>query len=184
MREECPINRKVLNSFKDPKSNTLFEAMEFTRKPEFEAWFQRYQTKRKKLIRINATLNKAELVVAHTKLDMGDIKHLFDGNRKSFVRSAAINPLELRVSMSRRNIRRIELITSHRDFVRIDVMTLDGARKTKWNKLQNIPHGIEYVVSIWESNKKNLNADEIRVLIRRTDGDEYAHVHLTELKWD
>lgn len=150
--------------------------------PDFEEILAREQAERLKPIEETVEVNGMTLAISHTRLDMGELPHIFDRNPSTLIRTAGINPLTLKVVFPVPQV--IGQVS-----LRIGG-TPSQVKLSFWQAGENTPHVVEQeipqdplprAVSIPLENPLEVSVLQIE-LWNAGDGAD-GHVHLWELDW-
>ncbi len=123
-----------------------------------------------------------EVQVAYSTLDMGEIIHVFDGDRTTLARTFEANPMKIVVTFSEpRPVEKIKLRVGG-DATRIDVRIWVGGSEEPLSFMQELdseadPRWTEIDL------QKELLVKTLEVRVKNLNNEEPAHVHLWELQF-
>ncbi len=151
--------------------------------PDFQQILAQEQAERRKPVEETLEVGGMLLEVFHTRLDMGEIRYVFDRNPSTLIRTAGINPLTLKITFP--VVQRIEQVN-----LRIGG-TPSRVRLTLWQTQDEIPQVVEQdfpedplprTVSIPLEGFQEIS--DLQVELWNAGDSADGHVHLWELNWE
>ncbi|WP_298821296.1 glycosyltransferase family 39 protein [uncultured Chloroflexus sp.] len=127
------------------------------------------------------TLDRQELVVAHSQFDIGSVIDLFDGNLATLARGFEANPLVIELRFANpQSVNTIELTVGTMDFdLTVTVTTPEGEERV-FNQQYR---GLSRDPTVTFDLPAPLNAAKLRLDILQIGVGEPAHVHVREVTW-
>ena len=140
------------------------------------------RAERHKLVKETLLLNGEEVTVQHSILDMGSITDLFDGNLDTVIRSAAANPLVVRLDFNR--ARTIKGVTAHVGVepvtLTVEVEDMEGVHRTFEVKSALVADYKDVTIDFGAA----LSVKSLKVLLYDDGISEPANVHLWEIRFE
>jgi len=150
--------------------------------PNFQELLAQEQAERRKPVEESLEVDGMLLRVSHTRLDMGELRHIFDRNPSTLIRTAGINPLTLKIAFA--VPQRIEQVS-----LRIGG-TPSRVRLSLWHTQEESPRVVEQdfpedplprMVTLPLENP--LSVSMLQVELWNASDSADGHVHLWELEW-
>lgn len=140
---------------------------------------------RKQLVEGQILLDGSPVRAQHTRLDMGELKHLFDGDPGTLARTEAINPLQLRLAFHEpRAVRQVSLMvggTATTVTLEVRAQSADGSPLEPFTVTQavdQVPNPRELILEL----PGDVQVTELWFDIYNTIDNPDGHVHLWEVQ--
>ncbi len=136
---------------------------------------------RHRLVSESSTVGGDPVEIAHSRLDMGPLGNLFDGNPETLVRTDRVNPavVELRFR-SPRVVRGVTATTGSMELsLKVDLFGGKGSPETREKTFRKLPPDPTVRLAIAPPARQ---VDRIRIEIRNLHALDTDHVHLRELR--
>lgn len=84
---------EILQTIESPPGQAALYLVMLAYQSDFDAWMKNMQDSEPSLAMSSIQLNGEAVQVAYSKLDMGQLQNIFDGNEQTLIRTASANPL-------------------------------------------------------------------------------------------
>ncbi len=151
--------------------------------PDVEARFEADRQARFALVESTASIGGEELTLRHSKLDMGQMPNVFDGDVATLVRGAEANPFSVEVTFpSPRPLRTVAVTTGSMDMgLRVQVWPSTGGEPWVLEQtLRDLDDDPRVEVALPESAPPTTR---VRFDIKNLNDGDVSHVHLREMDW-
>lgn len=122
-----------------------------------------------------------ELVVAHSRFDIGSVADLFDGNPATLARGFEANPLVIELRFTNpQPVNEIELTLGTMDLdLTVTITTPEGTTTTISQPYRNLPPDPTVSLALPQTGM----AAQVRFAILQVGIGEPAHIHVREVRW-
>lgn len=147
---------------------------------DIAAIFQAELEDRRSMIPGEAIINGETAHVAHSRLDMGEIKHIFDGDPDTMIRTLAANPLQLQLDFSAPRLVKALVLRVGSTATTFEVtLRIEGQEKPLVLRQQLEEGTVLRNIEIPVTGERLIS--QIYIRIKNTNDPEPGHVHLWEL---
>lgn len=165
-----------------PDGTSGFRFVRLTYPPDIDARMAQERSERHALVSDRATLSGKEVEVSHSRLDMGPIANLFDGDARTLVRTERVNPAVFEIRFpAPREIGGVIATTSSMD-LRMTVRLFRSGRPTpdvKEQAFEKLPDDPTVRLRIVPPAQR---VEKVRVEILMLHGTDIDHVHVRDLR--
>jgi 4-amino-4-deoxy-L-arabinose transferase-like glycosyltransferase len=136
---------------------------------------------RHRLVSEPLILGAEQLEIAHSRLDMGPIGNLFDGDSKTLVRTARVNPAVVEIRFrSPKEVRGIVATTGTMDLsMKVQLFTGGNALDTRESTFRHLPPDPTVRLAVIPPGR---HVDRLRIEIRNLNAGDANHIHLREIR--
>jgi hypothetical protein len=165
-----------------PDGTDGFHFVRLTYPPDIDARMAQERSARHALVSDRATVSGEQLEVSHSRLDMGPIANLFDGDVRTLARTERVNPAVIEIRFPNpREIGRVIATTSSMD-LRMTVRLFrsgDPEPDVKEQSFEKLPDDPTVRLEIVP---RAHGIEKVRVEIEKLHGTDIDHVHVRELR--
>jgi hypothetical protein len=137
---------------------------------------------RLKPITSTPTVNGEQWTVAHSRLDIGQIENIFDGQKETLMRGQEANPFLLDISFpAPRTLKGVEMSFGAMDMeLTANIYTEGNASPTQYINLQK---GLPPDPTVtWLFPSPLINVTRIQIIVRDVNQRDRANIHIREVK--
>ena len=167
-----------------PDGTPGFRFVRLTYPPDIDLLMERERSARHSLVSDTVVLGGEPVQVLHSRLDMGPLANLFDGDAETLVRTERVNPAVLEIRFSRpREVRSVIATTSSMD-LRMTVRLFASGRTepdVKERLFEKLPDNPTVRLAILPPAR---DVERIRVEILMLHGTDIDNVHVRELRFE
>lgn len=170
---------QVLDRLPWPDGRTGFYFIKLKYSPDAEEIFAEELLERQKPMELDFDLMGQRVRISHSRLDMGTVASVFDGNRATLIRSLEANPLMIRIdfpeaiSLEGATV----LVGAPATQFTVAIVTEEGDALTFMEKVE--VSDVVRAVSVDFGEQYSLK--QLQIWVESLNEDEPAHVHLWEL---
>lgn len=170
---------QILDRLQWPDGRTGFFFIKLKYSPDAEEIFAEELLERQKPVELDFNLMGQRVRISHSRLDMGTIASVFDGNRATLIRSLEANPMMISIDFPEAVALEgaTVLVGAQATQLTVAIVTEEGNSLTFMEKVED--SDVVRPVSVDFGGRYSIK--QLQIWVESLNEDEPAHVHLWEL---